>query len=133
MVIYFTTFPLFHLKVHNESNWVELVHPNPDKKSANSLKIIEECFRYFKLPHDLERSVNNMVRYIKNASMLTSKQAARFLGVHLNTVRRWSDRGLIKAYRIGPRRDRRFRHEDLMSFLTQQTEDCKSLATMGHN
>ena len=44
-------------------------------------------------------------------------EAAELLGVHTNTVRRWSSRGLLKAYRIGPRGDRRFRQEDLDAFV----------------
>ncbi|MGB2800188.1 MAG: response regulator [Dehalococcoidia bacterium] len=44
-------------------------------------------------------------------------EAAEMLGVHTNTVRRWSSRGLLKAYRIGPRGDRRFRQEDLDAFV----------------
>jgi len=44
-------------------------------------------------------------------------EAAEMLGVHTNTVRRWSSRGLLKAYRIGPRGDRRFRQKDLDAFV----------------
>lgn len=44
-------------------------------------------------------------------------EAAELLGVHTNTLRRWSSRGLLKAYRIGPRGDRRFRQEDLDAFV----------------
>ena len=63
----------------------------------------------------------------RNTSMLTANQVARLLNVHTNTVRRWSDRGLIKAYRTGARGDRRFRQEDIAAFLIQQTEkDARS-------
>lgn len=44
-------------------------------------------------------------------------EAAELLGVHTNTVRRWSSRGLLKAYRIGPRGDRRFRQKDIDAFV----------------
>jgi len=44
-------------------------------------------------------------------------EAAEQLGVHTNTVRRWSSRGLLKSYRIGPRGDRRFRQEDIDTFV----------------
>jgi excisionase family DNA binding protein len=37
--------------------------------------------------------------------------------VHVNTVRRWNDRGILKAYRIGPRGDRRFNKADIDMFL----------------
>ena len=50
--------------------------------------------------------------------MLTVDEVARLLSVHINTVRRWSNQGLLKAYRIGSRGDRRFRQEDVLSFLS---------------
>jgi len=57
-----------------------------------------------------------------NASsrMLTVKEASRILNIHPNTVRRWSEEGLIKAYRIGPRGDRRFKPEDIDIVLREE-------------
>jgi excisionase family DNA binding protein len=52
--------------------------------------------------------------------MLTTSDVARLLNVHINTVRRWSNQGVIKAYRIGSRGDRRFRQEDVSTFLAEQ-------------
>ena len=49
--------------------------------------------------------------------LLSTTDAAEFLCVHPNTVRRWSDNGLIPAYRIGNRLDRRFRRADLLKLL----------------
>ena len=49
--------------------------------------------------------------------MLTSDDVAHLLHIHISTVRRWADMGILSAYRIGPRRDRRFRQEDIESFL----------------
>jgi excisionase family DNA binding protein len=49
--------------------------------------------------------------------LLSATAAARLLGVHPNTIRRWSDDGLIHAYRVGTRLDRRFRRTDLEKFL----------------
>ena len=51
--------------------------------------------------------------------MLTVREVARLLHVHSNTVRRWSDRGLIKAYRITRRGDRRFRRGDVARFIAE--------------
>jgi excisionase family DNA binding protein len=45
--------------------------------------------------------------------MLTTSEVARILNVHINTVRRWSNQGTLKSYRIGSRGDRRFRREDV--------------------
>ncbi len=60
------------------------------------------------------------VKRMQSASrhgLLSATDAAKLLGVHPNTVRRWSDDGLIRAYRVGKRLDRRFRRTDLWKFL----------------
>ena len=54
--------------------------------------------------------------------MLTARDVANLLSVDINTVRRWTNKGILKVYRIGPRGDRRFRQEDIASFLTEQSE-----------
>lgn len=51
--------------------------------------------------------------------LLTVREVARLLHIHSNTVRRWSDRGIIRAYRITRRGDRRFRREDIARFLAE--------------
>ena len=43
------------------------------------------------------------------SNMLTVREVARLLHVHPNTLRRWSNNGRIRAYRITPRGDRRFK------------------------
>ena len=60
-----------------------------------------------------------MVTYIIPAPMLTVKEVARMLHIHENTVRRWSGRGILKSYRIGPRGDRRFKRADIDFSLTR--------------
>ena len=59
----------------------------------------------------------------RSNSMLTASDVARMLHVHVNTVRRWSNREILKAYRIGPRGDRRFRREDIVDFLYGRQEN----------
>jgi excisionase family DNA binding protein len=54
--------------------------------------------------------------------MLTVKDVSRLLNIHVNTVRRWSDRDIIRAYRITRRGDRRFRSEDIARFLAEYNE-----------
>jgi len=49
--------------------------------------------------------------------MLTIKEVSQILYVHPNTLRRWSDQGIIKAVRINSRGDRRFRPNDIWDFL----------------
>ena len=53
--------------------------------------------------------------------MLTTSEVARMLSVHINTVRRWSNQGILKSYRIGSRGDRRFKKEDIDSFFSKDT------------
>lgn len=52
--------------------------------------------------------------------MLSIGDVASLLGVSVNTVRRWGNKGILKAYRIGPRADRRFRREDVDAFLGEE-------------
>jgi excisionase family DNA binding protein len=40
-------------------------------------------------------------------TLLSVSAAARLLGVHPNTVRIWTESGVLQSYRIGPRKDRR--------------------------
>jgi excisionase family DNA binding protein len=54
--------------------------------------------------------------------MLTTSDVARLLNVHMNTVRRWSNQGVLRAYRIGSRGDRRFRREDVDHFLAEEAK-----------
>jgi len=49
--------------------------------------------------------------------MLRTSEVAQLLGVHVNTVRRWSEKGVLKSYHISSRGDRRFKREDIDSFL----------------
>ena len=51
--------------------------------------------------------------------MLTVREVAELLHIHTNTLRRWSDKGRIVAYRINPRGDRRYRLQDIEGFLAQ--------------
>ena len=60
-----------------------------------------------------------MKRRLKNTGMLTTTEVAYFLNVHPNTVRQWANKDLLHAYRLGPRGDRRFKREDVDSFLMQ--------------
>ena len=50
--------------------------------------------------------------------LLTPGDVARILNIHVNTVRRWSNIGILPAERIGRRGDRRFRFEDVTGLLS---------------
>ncbi len=49
---------------------------------------------------------------------MTTSGVAKMLHIHINTVRRWSNQGILNPYRIGPRGDRRFIRDDITRFLT---------------
>ncbi len=51
------------------------------------------------------------------SQVLTPKDVAGMLGIHENTVRRWSDMGLLKSFRISQRGDRRYKYEDITGFI----------------
>jgi len=54
--------------------------------------------------------------------MLTTTEVANFLCLHPNTVRKWADRGLLRAVRLGPRRDRRFPPEEILRIIRENSE-----------
>jgi excisionase family DNA binding protein len=54
--------------------------------------------------------------------MLTIKDVALLLHIHVNTARRWSDQGILKSYRITRRGDRRFKQEDIARFLAEYND-----------
>ena len=49
--------------------------------------------------------------------MLTTTEVAHLLHVHPNTVRRWANKGLLPAYRLGTRGDRRFKRKEVEAFI----------------
>ncbi|MFC1903056.1 excisionase family DNA-binding protein [Chloroflexota bacterium] len=52
--------------------------------------------------------------------MLRIGDVASLLGVHVHTVRRWSDEGALKSFRVGPKRERGFRREDVDALLKEE-------------
>jgi excisionase family DNA binding protein len=54
-------------------------------------------------------------------TLLTMREACRLLNVHGNTLRRWSAKGLVRAYRVGAGHQRRFRAEDIAALLVEPT------------
>lgn len=49
--------------------------------------------------------------------LLTIGEVAKHFRVSVRTVRYWTDQGLLPAYRLGPRCDRRFSQKDVDGFL----------------
>lgn len=65
------------------------------------------------------------VKEVTLETMLTVRQVADFLHVSICTVRRWSNNGTLKYYRVGSRGDRRYRREDVLSFLEKSSNAPK--------
>lgn len=63
-----------------------------------------------------------MLLYIMNKDLpeyLTLMQVAKLLQVHPNTLRNWDKNGQLKAVRIGVRKLRRYKKEDILNLLSQ--------------
>ena len=56
---------------------------------------------------------------------LSTSQAAAYLGVHPNTIRRWADDGKLTAM-VTPGGHRRFSQEDLRAFEWRQRQEAHS-------
>ena len=67
-------------------------------------------------------NVRQIMLYNEIMPMLSIRDVARLLHIHVNTARRWSDQGIIKSYRITRRGDRRFRQEDIARFLAEYND-----------
>lgn len=52
--------------------------------------------------------------------LVDARSAADYLGIHVNSLKRWSDAGLLAYYRINPRGDRRYDPADLDRFLADR-------------
>jgi len=65
--------------------------------------------------------------------VFTSSQAARYLGVSLATVRRWTDAGHVSCYRT-PGGQRRFSRTQLDEFIAsmQRTGPAANAAAVAH-
>ncbi len=53
----------------------------------------------------------------KTLSLLNTRQAAEMLNVSEVSIRRWTTAGSLACVRLGAKRERRFRREDLLAFL----------------
>ena len=60
-------------------------------------------------------------------SLLGVREAARRLGVHENTLRRWEQSGLIHAVKL-PTGVRRFREEDVQKLYEEMHRDVEDAA-----
>ena len=56
----------------------------------------------------------------RSGALLTMREACQMLHVHANTLRRWSAKGLIKAYRIGMGHQRRYDANEVAALAVSQ-------------
>ena len=54
--------------------------------------------------------------------LLTLGEAARILKVHPNTLRLWDKKGVLTAIRIGVKRVRRYKMEDIEKFINKKSK-----------
>lgn len=59
--------------------------------------------------------------------VLTTGEAARICGVNFRTVLRWIDRGLLQAYKLPGRGDRRVLRDELQKFMAENQIPDRSL------
>jgi transcriptional repressor of dcmA and dcmR len=65
--------------------------------------------------------------------LLNIKEAARILHVTETTIRRWTNTGLLNCYRIGLKRERRFKIDDLAQYLKGVNDDTnRQTAHLGY-
>ena len=55
--------------------------------------------------------------------LLTLSEACELLKVHPNTLRQWDKQGILPAIRIGTKRVRRYRKEDIIKMLNKNMKD----------
>jgi len=53
----------------------------------------------------------------KPKEYLRVSEASKLLGVHANTLRNWDKQGILKPVRVGVRKERRYKREDVIKFL----------------
>src|SRR5437870_12814311 len=58
--------------------------------------------------------------------LLDIAQAAVFLHVSQMSLRRWTNPGRLPCFRVGGRRERRFRRADLLAFLGRSGEPIRA-------
>ena len=65
----------------------------------------------------------------ESSELLNIKEAAALLKVSEASLRRWTNAGRLSCLRLGARRERRFRREDLMAFMEERdAEPARAVA-----
>src|SRR3989339_949320 len=61
---------------------------------------------------------------MKNDKLLSIGEASKLLGVSIQTLRRWDDKGILKSFRASPGGNRFYKREDINLF----TNDLPTIA-----
>ena len=110
---------------------VGAVRPVTNSRRDGIVELRKAGLSYAKIGHRLGISRERVRQIFKGKSapkksvvgpkaVLRVGDVASLLGVHNNTVRRWSDEGVLKSFRVGLRHERRFRREDLDALLKEE-------------
>src|SRR5258708_1656489 len=59
--------------------------------------------------------------------LLTLKEVCTILQCHPNTLRLWDKKGILKAVRIGERRTRRYKREDIQKLISAPTDEKSAI------
>lgn len=59
-------------------------------------------------------------------SLLNISEAAAFLNVSEMTVRRWTNKGILRCFRVGGRRARRFDRKELQAFVRGKSQSFRT-------
>ncbi|USN92059.1 MAG: helix-turn-helix domain-containing protein [Candidatus Nomurabacteria bacterium] len=62
----------------------------------------------------------NPKKDVNMPELLTLSEACELLKVHPNTLRQWDKKGVLPAIRIGTKRIRRYRKEDIIKMLDEK-------------
>jgi excisionase family DNA binding protein len=63
------------------------------------------------------------LKFPKERRLIPLREVAAFLSVDPGTLRRWTNRGVLRCYRIGLGRERRFLWADIEAYL-RKNEDA---------
>lgn len=62
--------------------------------------------------------------------LMTIREAATLLNVHISTLRRWEKAGLITAVRLGPGTHRRYRRQQILGLVSGEAAAESAAAEM---
>ena len=99
---------------------------------GRKLGISRERVRQIAKGHTTRTTIKKKPDLTDPEAILTLTEAAELLNVHRNTLRRWSDKGMLKTYRIGSRGDRRFSRGDIDNLFQKSSDRTEELEPINH-